>query len=251
MSERNFETIVEGGYYKGKDGEVVGPAIRMDDDYFPWKVDEYSYTEDGFFYHDKRGCKYDLIARVNPDGSPWVEPVEPVEKSEPATEPEKRLPQPGEAWLTRDGLVATVKARDEASDFYGRYLSGVVLFDNGEAVARWRDDGASYSDEVHSLDLVEYIGPIKPQDKQQARPVPQPEPTSQPSIDNSTEILNCNSLKVSRVGLEVADCKNGVTVKFTESGELMMHYSKRPDLNEIASLSRCLARLHEELSKEA
>lgn len=152
MSERNFETIVEGGYYKGKDGEVVGPAVRTDDAYRQWKCGKYSYTEDGFFYHDKRDCKYDLIARVNQDGTPWVEPVE-------QTEPEKRLPQLGEAWLTRDGLVAHVRYALPGGIYP---LGGYILSRHGKRTETWTAEGCSIIDcDTHPNDLVEYIGPIE------------------------------------------------------------------------------------------
>lgn len=53
----------EGGIYRRRDGEVVGPAARKHTGLFPWEIHHYSHTEDGR-YSLEFDHPYDIIEEV-------------------------------------------------------------------------------------------------------------------------------------------------------------------------------------------
>lgn len=59
----------EGGWYRRRDGQVVGPAVHRDETYRQrWRVDGESYWDDGIWNMQHFESSYDLIAEV-PDPS--------------------------------------------------------------------------------------------------------------------------------------------------------------------------------------
>lgn len=69
--------IVEGGYYKDRMGTVCGPMIyRGSGHMYPWlcETTNGSFAYGGYNFSDHEFSSYDLIERVNPDGTPWVAP---------------------------------------------------------------------------------------------------------------------------------------------------------------------------------
>ena len=68
-------TMVEGGYYRSQGGEIYGPMKASGDSEYPWASDGrcWRWRSDGFYYSEKCDHHLNLVARVNKDGSPYVE----------------------------------------------------------------------------------------------------------------------------------------------------------------------------------
>jgi hypothetical protein len=67
MSNTTVLQLKEGGWYKRRDGEIVGPAIKFDDERYPWQVGEQLiYTSIGKFHFDGAKDSRDLICEVPP-----------------------------------------------------------------------------------------------------------------------------------------------------------------------------------------
>lgn len=63
--------MYEGAWYRRRDGKVVGPAVRYDDDVYEWEVGNNTYTDIGSCWESGRTADVDLIEQVPaPDAAP-------------------------------------------------------------------------------------------------------------------------------------------------------------------------------------
>lgn len=103
--------MVEGAWYRRRDGEVTGPVqpIALDSP-FEWEIGGTTYTDEGRYWDDGDESPFDLVERVNPDGTPHVEPAS--ERPQPE-QPESMVDTSGEDWVDartvpKDGEVLFV-----------------------------------------------------------------------------------------------------------------------------------------------
>ena len=142
--------MVEGAWYRRRDGKVVGPTARLNSERYPWQANGLSYTDRGKFCEAEKDIA-DLVERVNQDGTPYVEIAqEPQQPEQP-----KRLPQVGERWRSRDGSFVT----EPLEWRYGRLVANCT---HGTRLG-WDENGIHLADKTESYsDIVELVEEAQP-----------------------------------------------------------------------------------------
>jgi hypothetical protein len=135
----------EGGYYRNRSGDVVGPIIRrtLMGTSYPWTHNGLTYTDGGKFDNSSNGSFEDLVSETD---APIIMPPIPDSVA---------TPQVGEFWRLRNGQAALVRCNRHSSD----YPLMCTVFRNGNVFVETytRRGTVSTNGSVSELDMTELL----------------------------------------------------------------------------------------------